>query len=206
MITIVDYGMGNLRSVEKAFQFLGFKAAISDDPVAVLKAERLVLPGVGAFEQAMARLNETGLGEAVKEAAEKGTPLLGICLGMQLLFEGSDEGGYHKGLGLLPGTVKRLPDRGLKIPHMGWNDLQTRDCPLFSKGENPTVYFVHSFAMLDISHDFTAAVCDYGVPFTAVVRKGNLMATQFHPEKSGDAGLKMLKGFANYRGGETPAE
>jgi imidazole glycerol phosphate synthase, glutamine amidotransferase subunit len=200
MIAIADYGMGNLRSVEKAFEFLGFETMTTENPDMLQKADRIILPGVGAFGQAMDRLNESGLGQALKDAVQNGTPLLGICLGAQLIFEGSDEIGYHEGLGLLKGTIKRLPDCGLKIPHMGWNGLETRECPLFKKGENPTVYFVHSYAMLDISDDFTVATCDYGVPFTAAVCKGNVMATQFHPEKSGDAGLKMLKNFALYEG------
>jgi len=202
MIAIADYGMGNLRSVEKALEYLGFAAMTTENPETLKKADSIILPGVGAFGQAMARLNQTGLGQALKEAVAAGTPLLGICLGAQLIFKGSDENGYHEGLGLLKGTVKRLPDCGLKIPHMGWNDLKTRDCPLFRAGENPTVYFVHSYAMLDISDEFTAATCDYGVPFTAAVAKGNILATQFHPEKSGDAGLKMLKNFALYKGGK----
>ena len=200
MIAIIDYGMGNLRSVQKAFEFLGFEAAITDDPAVIAAAEHVVLPGVGAFCDAMARLKETGLDQAVVQAARSGKPMLGICLGMQMLFEHSEENGFYDGLGLLPGTITKFEDRGLKIPHMGWNTLETRDCPLFARGENPCVYFVHSYCMADVSDDFTAATCDYGQTFTAAVCRGNVMATQFHPEKSGEAGLAMLRRFAEWKG------
>ena len=198
MIAIIDYGMGNLRSVQKAFESLGFEARITDDAATILAADHVVLPGVGAFHDAMARLTETGLDSVVKTAAARGTPLLGICLGMQLMFEHSEENGFWDGLGLFPGTVTRFPAMGLKVPHMGWNQLETRDCVLFDKGDDPCVYFVHSYCMADISDEWTAATCDYGMPFTAVISRGNVMATQFHPEKSGDAGLKMLRRFAEW--------
>ena len=198
MIAIIDYGMGNLRSVQKAFESLGFEARITDDAETILAADHVVLPGVGAFHDAMARLTETGLDNVVKAAAGRGTPLLGICLGMQLMFEHSEENGFWDGLGLFPGTVTRFPAMGLKVPHMGWNQLETRDCVLFDKGDDPCVYFVHSYCMADISDEWTAATCDYGMPFTAVISRGNVMATQFHPEKSGDAGLKMLRRFAEW--------
>ena len=200
MIAIIDYGMGNLRSVQKAFQHLGFAAEITDDPAKILAADHVVLPGVGAFGDAMRRLQETGLDKTVKAVAAAGTPLLGICLGMQLMFEHSEENGFYDGLGLFPGTVKRLPEAGLKIPHMGWNTLEARACPLWDAGENPCVYFVHSYCMPDLSDEWTAAACDYGAPFTAAICQGNVMATQFHPEKSGDAGLKMLRRFAQWKG------
>lgn len=200
MIAIIDYGMGNLRSVQKAFEFLGFEAAITDDPQLIASADHVVLPGVGAFCDAMVRLRETGLDQAVIDAANSGKPLLGICLGMQMMFEHSEENGYYDGLGLLPGTITRFEDKGLKIPHMGWNSLETRDCPLFDAGENPCVYFVHSYCMAEVDDRFTAAVCDYGQRFTAAVCRGNVMATQFHPEKSGEAGLKMLRRFAQWKG------
>ena len=200
MIAIIDYGMGNLRSVQKAFEFLGFEAVITDDPAVIAAADHVVLPGVGAFCDAMARLRETGLDRAVIATAESGKPLLGICLGMQMMFEHSRENGFYDGLGLLPGTITKFEDRGLKIPHMGWNTLETRDCPLFDKGDDPCVYFVHSYCMAEISDDFTAATCDYGQVFTAAVCRGNVMATQFHPEKSGEAGLKMLRRFAEWKG------
>lgn len=198
MIAIIDYGMGNLRSVQKAFEFLGYEAVITDQAAQILSADHVVLPGVGAFRDAMARLTETGLVETVRQVAANGTPLLGICLGMQLMFEHSEENGFYDGLGLFPGTVTRFPAMGLKIPHMGWNTLQTRDCPLFDAGDDPCVYFVHSYCMADISDEWTAATCAYGIPFTAVIARNNVMAAQFHPEKSGDAGLRMLRRFAEW--------
>lgn len=199
MIAIIDYGMGNLRSVQKAFEFLGYEALITDDADTILSADHVVLPGVGAFRDAMARLTETGLDQTVKLVASRGTPLLGVCLGMQLMFEHSEENGFYDGLALFPGTVTKFPAMGLKIPHMGWNTLKTRDCPLFDAGNDPCVYFVHSYCMADISDEWTAATCEYGMPFTAVIARGNVMATQFHPEKSGEAGLRMLRRFAEWK-------
>ena len=198
MIAIIDYGMGNLRSVQKAFEFLGCDACITDQADTILSADHVVLPGVGAFRDAMARLKETGLDLIVKQVAARGTPLLGVCLGMQLMFEHSEENGFYDGLGLFPGTVTRFPAMGLKIPHMGWNTLTTHDCPLFDQGDDPCVYFVHSYCMAKLSDEWTAATCDYGIPFTAVIARGNVVATQFHPEKSGDAGLRMLRRFAEW--------
>ena len=203
MIAIIDYGMGNLRSVQKAFQFLGFEAEITDDPTRIAAASHVILPGVGAFRDAMARLQETALDKALLSAAASGKPVLGICLGMQMMFEHSEENGRYDGLGLFPGTITRFEDRGLKIPHMGWNTLVSRDCPLFDQGEDPCVYFVHSYCMADVSDEWTAATCTYGQTFTAAVCRGNVMATQFHPEKSGEAGLRMLRRFALWKG-ESP--
>jgi len=200
MIAIVDYGMGNLRSVQKAFEYLGFEAQITDDPACIAGASHVVLPGVGAFCDAMARLKETGLDRAVKASAAAGKPLLGVCLGMQMMFEYSEENGLYEGLGLFPGRITRLEERGLKIPHMGWNTLSTRDCPLFDEGDDPCVYFVHSYCAAEISDEWTAATCEYGQTFTAAVCRGNVMATQFHPEKSGEAGLNMLRRFAQWKG------
>ena len=200
MIAIMDYGMGNLRSVQKAFEYLGEQAVITDDPAKVAGGSHVVLPGVGAFEEAMDRLRRSGLDRAVLDAVHAGKPVLGICLGMQMMFEHSEENGFFDGLGLFPGTVTRLENHGLKIPHMGWNTLTTRDCPLFDKGEDPCVYFVHSYCMADVSEEWTAATCEYGQVFTAAVCLGNVMATQFHPEKSGTAGLKMLRRFAAWKG------
>lgn len=205
MIAIIDYGMGNLRSVQKAFEYLGVDAVITDDPAVVRAADRVVLPGVGAFHDAMVRLQETGMAEAVLAVAAAGKPLLGICLGMQMMFEHSEENGHYDGLGLFPGTITRFEDVGLKIPHMGWNTLETRDCPLFDEGADPCVYFVHSYCMADVSDEWTAATCTYGQTFTAAVCRGNVMATQFHPEKSGDAGLSMLRRFAAYEPKEVSA-
>ena len=200
MIAIMDYGMGNLRSVQKAFEYLGDQAVITDDPAKVAGGSHVVLPGVGAFEEAMDRLRRSGLDRAVLDAVHAGKPVLGICLGMQMMFEHSEENGFFDGLGLFPGTVTRLENHGLKIPHMGWNTLTTRECPLFDKGEDPCVYFVHSYCMADVSEEWTAATCEYGQVFTAAVCLGNVMATQFHPEKSGTAGLKMLRRFAAWKG------
>lgn len=201
MIAIIDYGMGNLRSVQKAFEFLGYEAVITDSPDVIASASHVILPGVGAFEDAMIRIRETKLDQALLQAADAGKPVLGICLGMQMLFEHSDENGHFDGLGLFPGTISRLEDHGLKIPHMGWNTLQTHDCPLFDAGDDPCVYFVHSYCMADVSDAWTAATCDYGQRFTAAICRGNVMATQFHPEKSGTAGLRMLRRFAEWKGG-----
>ena len=200
MIAIMDYGMGNLRSVQKAFEYLGEQAVITDDPAKVAGGSHVVLPGVGAFEEAMDRLRRSGMDRAVLDAVHAGKPVLGICLGMQMMFEHSEENGFFDGLGLFPGTVTRLENHGLKIPHMGWNTLTTRECPLFDKGEDPCVYFVHSYCMADVSEEWTAATCEYGQVFTAAVCLGNVMATQFHPEKSGRAGLKMLRRFAAWKG------
>ncbi|MGN0754645.1 MAG: imidazole glycerol phosphate synthase subunit HisH [Aristaeellaceae bacterium] len=199
MIAIIDYGMGNLRSVQKAFEYLGKDAVITDRPDTIAAASHVVLPGVGAFEDAMARIRETGLDQALLRAARDAKPILGICLGMQMMFEASEENGHFAGLGLFPGKITRFADCGLKIPHMGWNTLRTRACPLFDAGDDPCVYFVHSYCMADVNVEWTAATCEYGQTFTAAICRGNVMATQFHPEKSGAAGLKMLKRFAEWR-------
>ncbi len=201
MIAIIDYGMGNLRSVEKALTYLGQEACITDDPERVKQAERLILPGVGAFHDAMERLRDSGLDRAVLAAADAGKPLLGICLGMQLLFGASEENGRWNGLNLLPGTITRFPEMGLKIPHMGWNTLETRPCALFSGHETPYMYFVHSYCAAEISPEWTAAVTEYGIPFTSAVCRDNVMGTQFHPEKSGEDGLALLARFAAWKGG-----
>ena len=201
MIAIIDYGMGNLRSVQKAFEYLGHQAVITDSAEVIKAASHVILPGVGAFEDAMKRIRETGLDCALIKAAEQGKPVLGICLGMQMMFEHSEENGHFDGLGLFPGTITRFEEHGLKIPHMVWNTLHTRNCPLFDQGDDPCVYFVHSYCMADISDEWTAATCDYGQTFTAVICRENVMATQFHPEKSGEAGLRMLRRFAEWKGG-----
>lgn len=200
MIAIIDYGMGNLRSVQKAFEYLGHQAVITDSAEVIKDASHVILPGVGAFEDAMKRIRETGLDRSLIEAAERGKPVLGICLGMQMMFEHSEENGHFDGLGLFPGTITRFEEHGLKIPHMGWNTLHTRNCPLFDQEDDPCVYFVHSYCMADVSDEWTAATCDYGQTFTAAICRGNVMATQFHPEKSGEAGLRMLKRFAEWKG------
>ena len=199
-IVIVDYGLANLRSVQKAFETVGAPAEISSDPDRVADATKLVLPGVGAFGDAMARLRETGLAEAVRHQIDEGLPFLGICLGLQLLFTRSEEGGIYPGLDLVPGEVVRFPEiPGLKVPHMGWNTLKRirPDCPLFAElPAEPAVYFVHSYYAKPLDPSLTAAVADYPTPFCAMIWRDNLFATQFHPEKSQQVGLQMLRNFA----------
>lgn len=200
MIAIIDYGMGNLHSVQKALEFIGCEAMITDDPAVLDQAAKAILPGVGAFADAIAELEARGLSKAVLDFASSGRPLLGICLGMQLLFESSGEGGAHGGLGVIPSSIVHFPaDIGLKVPHMGWNNLAMSDaCPLFRGIEDqPYVYFVHSFHAPEISPEWTAATSDYGKTFTAAVQVGNVFGTQFHPEKSGAVGLAMLRNFAS---------
>jgi glutamine amidotransferase len=198
MIAIIDYGMGNLRSVQKAIEAVGSSAEITSDPGRVRGASKVVLPGVGAFSDAMAELRRTGLGEAFREAVSQGKPCLGVCLGLQLLFDASFEDGEHTGLGLIPGRVIRFaPRSGLKVPHMGWNTLRIRrPCPLLAGvGESPSVYFVHSYHAQAEDPAAVAAEADYPEPFPAVVWRENLMACQFHPEKSQQVGLAMYTNF-----------
>ena len=197
MIAIVDYGAGNLRSVELALARLGVHTRVTADPDMLALADGLIRPGVGAFSDAMAALGRSGTIPAVLEAVGAGRPLLGICLGMQLLLDGSEEGPGVPGLGLIPGEVRRLPGCGLKIPHMGWNSLTpAKPSPLF-KGlpEEPYVYFVHSYACKAADPADVLAVTDYGVPFHAAVQRGRILGFQFHPEKSGDVGQKLLANF-----------
>ncbi|MDB5306608.1 MAG: hisH1 [Gemmataceae bacterium] len=199
-IAIVDYGMANLRSVQKAFERVGFSADITADPGRIAGAAKVVLPGVGAFRDAIARLRESGLADTIADHVRAGRPFLGICLGMQLIFTRGHEDGLHTGLDLFAGDVVRFPHRpGLKVPHMGWNTLRpTRpDCPLFAGlPADPAVYFVHSYYPVPADRGVVAAESDYPDPFCAVVWKDNVYATQFHPEKSQEVGLTMLKNFA----------
>jgi glutamine amidotransferase len=199
MIVVIDYGMGNLRSVQKAIEAVGATAEITSDPERVRRASKVILPGVGAFADAMAELRRTGLSEAFCEAVRQGKPCLGVCLGLQLVFDSSSEDGHHAGLGLLPGRVVRFAVRpGLKVPHMGWNTLRVRKpAPLLAGlGESPSVYFVHSYYALPENPDDVAAEADYPEPFAAVVWRENLTACQFHPEKSQALGLAMYANFA----------
>jgi glutamine amidotransferase len=199
MIVIIDYGMGNLRSVQKAFETVGHPAEIVSDPDRIRAASRVVLPGVGAFADAMAELRRTGMDEAFTDAVRSGKPCLGVCLGLQLLLTTSDEDGDHRGLNLIPGKVVRFEARpGLKIPHMGWNTLTVeRPIPLLEGiGEEPSVYFVHSYHAVPDDPSDVAATADYPDPFTAVVNRENLTACQFHPEKSQRVGLAMYANFA----------
>lgn len=205
---VIDYGMGNLRSVMNAFAFLGCDVAISDKPEAILGAEALVLPGVGAFGEAMTNLRQRGLVDAIRKAViDSATPMLGICLGMQLVAEQSDERGVHEGLGLIPGRVTRLPvPAHLPLPHVGWNPVSIeREQPFFSGLEQEqSFYFVHSYH-LKTDDRYVAARCDYGTNFVAAVQHENLFATQFHPERSQTNGLRLLRNFVNFVQAAAPA-
>jgi glutamine amidotransferase len=195
LIAIIDYGMGNLHSVSKAIEKLGREAVVTADPAEIMAADGAILPGVGAFGDAMANLRMTGLDTVVKDYAATGKPLLGICLGMQLLFSESEEHGKHEGLNLLPGRVVRFQGK-YKIPHMGWNDLSfLQESPLFEGVEPGYVYFVHSFHAQPERPEDLLAVTDYHQPVTAIVGRGSLFGMQFHPEKSGDFGMKLLQRF-----------
>jgi glutamine amidotransferase len=204
VIAIVDYGMGNLRSVQKGFERVGASAEIVTLPEQIEQADKVVLPGVGAFRDAMTHLREKGLVEPLVSAAQSGRPFLGICLGLQLLFDVSYEGGEYPGLGVVPGKVVRfdfsaLPGgRELKVPHMGWNPLiWNRDCPLMRGLSSPAhFYFVHSYYVAPADESVAFGRCDYGGQFTAMIWRENLFATQFHPEKSQSSGLTMLRNFA----------
>ena len=197
MVGIIDYGVGNLFSLQSSFKAIGEEAFVSGDAAALAKADRLVLPGVGAFEDAANKLRSSGLDNFVRQQAVSGKPLLGICLGMQMLFEKSFEYGEHEGLGLLKGQV--IPMAGLlpeelKIPHMGWNKLKVKQGKLLKAVDGEYVYFVHSY-FADGCEDSLAAVTEYGVPITAAVEKGNIFGCQFHPGKSGNVGLSILRAF-----------
>ncbi len=199
MLAIIDYGVGNLFSLASSLSYIGVESVITSDPDELRRADRLILPGVGAFGDAAKKLRETGLDRVVLEEAANGKPLMGICLGMQLLFEKSYEYGEHKGLGLLPGEVigmhGRLPGE-LMIPHIGWNALEfKKDSPLFKYIKNGDhVYFVHSF-FVPGNNENTVAAAEYGLSLTATVQKDNICGCQFHPEKSGDVGLSILRAF-----------
>ncbi len=199
-VVILDYGMGNLRSVQKAFEKVGTAAGITSDPERVRRAEKVVLPGVGAFQDAIAKLRESGLADAVTEHIQTGRPFLGICLGMHMLFTRSHEDGDFAGLNLFPGDVVRFTPRpGLKIPHMGWNTLNLRmpECPLF-KGlpADSAFYFVHSYFAQPTDAKLTSAEAEYPDAFCAAIWRDNVYATQFHPEKSQAAGQVLLRNFA----------
>ena len=200
MVAIVDYGVGNLFSLKSSFAAIGEEAVVTGDAGMLAAADKILLPGVGAFGDAADKLRETGLDRAVIEQANSGKPLLGVCLGMQLLFDVGYEYGEHRGLGLIPGAVRPIAEvipAGLKIPHIGWNALDfTRESPLFSRIKNGDfVYFVHSFYAADCE-DAVIATAEYGAPLTAAVEKANVFGCQFHPEKSGEVGLNILRAFA----------
>ena len=200
MIAIVDYDAGNLKSVEKALIYIGEKPLVTDDSEVILSADKIILPGVGAFGEAMDQLKARGLVVTLRKAVEKGIPLLGICLGMQLLFDGSDESEGVEGLSILPGKITRIPANGVdKIPHMGWNSLEfPKQSKLFAGiNEGAFVYFVHSYYLQADNEEDVAATTDYIVDVHAAAEQGNIFATQFHPEKSGEVGLKILRNFVN---------
>ncbi len=201
MTSIVDYGVGNLFSLKSSFAFIGEEAVITSDADTIRKSDRVILPGVGAFGDAAKKLRESGLSDVVCEEAKRGKPFMGICLGMQLLFERSYEYGIHEGLSLLSGSIRPIADvipKGLKIPHIGWNALSLRKGdgdPVFKYiNDGDFVYFVHSFYAAECE-PVIAATAEYGAPLTAAVASGNIFGCQFHPEKSGKVGLNILRGF-----------
>ena len=199
MIGIIDYDAGNLKSVEKALHYLGKEVIVTRDPEQLRQADKVILPGVGAFGDAMAKLKEYHLDTLIREIADSGKPFLGICLGLQLLFEESEESPGVEGLGILKGKIKRIPDEdGLKVPHIGWNSLHLEhDGRLFRNiPENSYVYFVHSYYLEAQDPEIVKASAEYGVHIHASVEKGNVFACQFHPEKSSETGLQILKNFA----------
>ena len=198
-VAIIDYGVGNLRSVEKAFAATGCEAVVSHDEKVLRAAERLVLPGVGAFGACMKALSERGFDELVRERVAAGTPLLGVCVGMQLLFETSDEFGATPGLGLLRGRVRRFSDE-LVVPHVGWNQIaQTRTHPVFAHvADQSYFYFVHSYYCEPVDENVIAGETEYGVTYASVVARDNICGVQFHPEKSQHAGLQLLHNFARF--------
>ena len=201
MIAIIDYGMGNLRSVQKAFEFLGYDAIVTSESAKIDDASHVILPGVGAFGDAMQALNKKGFVETIQKQVKKGKPFLGICLGMQLIFDKSYEHGEFEGLKIINGEVKKfeLPSE-YKVPHMGWNKIDVKQGDIFDmEDKDQYVYFVHSFYCDPSDNNLTAATADYGINFCAAIAHNNVFATQFHPEKSGDTGLKMLKKFGELK-------
>ncbi|MBQ3329575.1 MAG: imidazole glycerol phosphate synthase subunit HisH [Ruminococcus sp.] len=199
MIAIIDYGVGNLFSLQSSFAAIGEEAVVTADPAVIAQADRLILPGVGAFEDAAKKLRDSGMADVIKREVADGKPLMGICLGMQLLLDKSYEYGEHEGLGLIHGNVRPIADvidKDLKIPHIGWNRLIVKkQSPLFRYlNDGDCVYFVHSYYVADCEEAVTA-VAEYSAELTASVENGNVFGCQFHPEKSGDVGLKILKAF-----------
>ena len=197
MIAIIDYGMGNLRSVQKGFEKVGRDAFITRDPEQVAKAQSVVLPGVGAFADAMANLKASGLDQAVLRAVADGKPFLGICLGQQLLFEASEEWGLTEGLGIFPGRVRRFPEGDLKVPHMGWNQVEIQKGNPLLDGipDKSAFYFVHSYYVDPVDPEVVLGVTEYGVRFSSFVGRDKIFGIQFHPEKSSALGLKILDNF-----------
>lgn len=196
MITIFDYGAGNLRSVQNTLAEIGATYELVRDSEGLRRATKIILPGVGHFGQMMRALDDLGVRQTLRERIDAGVPFLGICLGLQGLFEGSEEAPEVEGLGLFPGTVKRFP-LDARVPHMGWNEvIPVRDCPLFEKAApNPYLYFAHSYYVPETT--VTAATCTYTLPYTAILHSNNIFGVQFHPEKSGPSGLKIVSNFIN---------
>lgn len=199
MIAIIDYGMGNLRSVQKACQYVGYDAEVTSDAEKIKSASHLILPGVGAARDAIENLKKKELWQLIIDQANSGKPFLGICLGMQLLFDQSLENGENNCLGLVGGRVVPF-ETDLRVPHIGWNDLTLRDSPIF-KGlpEKPYVFFVHSYHAAEVAQENIIAASDYGYEFTAAVQKDNVFGTQFHPEKSGELGVSIIKNFGGLK-------
>ncbi|HJC51287.1 MAG TPA: imidazole glycerol phosphate synthase subunit HisH [Candidatus Anaerostipes avistercoris] len=198
MIAIIDYDAGNIKSVEKALQYLGEEAVITRDREEILNSDKVILPGVGAFGDAMEKLHQYRLVDTIQEVVDRRIPFLGICLGLQLMFESSDEAPGVEGLGLLPGKILRIPKKGdMKIPHMGWNDIKIKEGAKLFAGleDHPYVYFVHSYYLQADDPSIVAATTEYGVTIHASVEKDNIFACQFHPEKSSTVGLQILKNF-----------
>jgi imidazole glycerol-phosphate synthase subunit HisH len=201
VIAIIDYGAGNLRSVINAITRIGYQAKITSRPEDILRAKAVFLPGVGAAGDTMASLKNLGLTETIKQLVAENKPLFGICIGLQILFTGTEEGGWHECLNIIPGRVKKLPP-GLKIPHMGWNQVKQKfEHPLFAGiPDGANFYFVHSYYGEPEDKSVIAAETDYGLPFCCALAKGNLVATQFHPEKSGELGLRIYENFIKFAG------
>lgn len=199
MIAIVDYGAGNLHSVKNALDFIGAESVVTSSADVIADADKVILPGVGAFGDAMARLNESSLVDAVKRAIADGKPFLGICLGLHMLFEESEESAGVRGLGVFKGKIVKIPDTGLKIPHMGWNSIDAvKDSRILKGiGDEPYVYFVHSYYIKPEDRGIVSAYTEYGARLAIAVEKDNVFAVQFHPEKSGDVGMTILKNFVS---------
>ncbi len=204
MIAIIDYDAGNIKSVEKALQYLGEDVRLTRDADEILSAQKVILPGVGSFGDAMEKLHRFGLVSVIREVVEKNTPFLGICLGLQLLFESSEESPGVEGLGILQGKVLRIPEEGIKVPHIGWNSLTFPNPGRLFAGieEGAFVYFVHSYYLKAKESEIVTAAAEYGTCIHASVESGNVFACQFHPEKSSDTGLQILKNFVNIGRGE----
>ncbi len=200
MITVIDYGMGNIHSVKKAIESCGKKAVVSNSSADILAAEKIVLPGVGAFDDAMQELKKKDLVKTIKDFCASGRPFLGICLGMQLLFEGSEEAKNSQGLGIVKGTVRKLSAKGFKVPHIGWNQVQVskKECRLMDGVEdNSYLYFCHSYYPQVTDKNDEAGTCDYGQVFACIINRANVYGVQFHPEKSQRAGIKIIENFVN---------